>query len=237
MPVGAGPDSVFPRSGGRYLFRRSVARIAGARRHAGWGTDSPAPVALTRQDVADLTGRLAALARAGVPARRAWEVLATSSGSPARVAARVVEMVAVGGSVSDGVQVAAAHELAATRGRSPAGEALQWLSMTQHVVERAGAPSAAVHDGISAGLLAELAQADDQAAALAGPRTTAVVLGALPLAGTVLGATMGADVPGTLIGTPAGRVCLLLGIVFWLTGGYWARRLVGAAAGSAGRGP
>jgi tight adherence protein B len=164
-------------------------------------------------------------------------VLATGSGRPAHVAAHVVEMVAVGGSVSDGVQMAASDELAATRGRSPAGEALQWLSMTQQVVERAGAPSAAVHDGISAGLLAELARADDQAAALAGPRTTAGMLAALPLAGTVLGAAMGADVPGTLIGTPAGRVCLVLGIVFWLAGGLWARRLVGAAAGTAGRGP
>lgn len=65
---------------------------------------------------------------------------------------------------------------------------------------------------------------------LAGPRATARLLALLPLAGLLLAAGLGADPLGFLLGTPAGRACLLLGLGLEVLGLRWTARLADRAA-------
>lgn len=183
-----------------------------------------ARVNFTRDDGADLCGQLAALSRAGLPASRIWLVLAENPGPTQEVAATVAGMQAVGGSVAEGLR------LACTRLNGSGVEALAWLAVTAEVIDRSGAPAALVLDEVSAGLITQMAQADEREAALAGPRATGSVLAALPLAGIALGALIGVNVPGVLLGTPPGWACTLGGGLLWLTGRAWSSRLVRSAS-------
>ena len=62
--------------------------------------------------------------------------------------------------------------------------------------------------------------------ALAAPRATATLLGVLPLGGVALGELVGVDPVAVLIGTPLGRVALVLGLAATWGGRVWMRRLV-----------
>jgi tight adherence protein B len=182
-----------------------------------------------RRDVADLVGRLAALTRAGVASGRAWQVLADGGGPASPVAQTTSDMLASGGTASDGLRLAIRTW---PPGPGPPGalDAVGWLALATEVIDRSGAPSAAVYDGLAEGVLAELACVDEEEVALASARTTAALLAALPLAGAGLGFAMGVNVVGILVGTPIGRVCLVLGIAAWLGGRRWTRHLVNSAA-------
>jgi tight adherence protein B len=218
--------SLGPAGIGLRLGQRLGQRAATLTRRLPFGAAARAEPRLSRDDVADLTGRLAALARAGVPALQAWRLLASGTGPVAALAATVSGMVSSGGSVGDGLRLAAG-------GRPDApgvADAVRWLAVASDVMDRSGAPSALVHDGLAAGVLAELSRADEQEVALAGPRLTAAMLSALPLAGAGLGLLMGANVPAALLTTPAGRLCLVGGSVVWFAGRWWSRRLVASAA-------
>jgi len=174
----------------------------------------------SRNDAAELCGRVAALSRAGLPAARVWSVLADSRGPTAEAAGVVAGMLAVGGSTADGLR------LAATQHTGPGVDALGWLAVTAEVIDRSGAPAALVLEEVSAGLIAQIAQADEREVALAGPRATASVLAALPLAGIVLGALIGVNTLAVLLGTPAGWACSASGGLFWVAGRAWSARLV-----------
>jgi tight adherence protein B len=182
-----------------------------------------AAVTFSRDDAAQLCGRVAALSRAGLPATRVWPVLAEGRGPTAEPAAIVAGMIAVGGSVADGLS------LAAERVSGPGAEALAWLAITATVIERSGAPAALVFDGVGEGLLAQVAQADEREVALAGPRATALVLAGLPLVGMLLGAVIGVNTIAVLLGTPAGHACAVAGALFWGAGRRWTSRLVRSA--------
>jgi tight adherence protein B len=78
------------------------------------------------------------------------------------------------------------------------------------------------------------AQARQRAAAeidsqLAGPRASALLLGALPLLGLAMGAGMGADPLRTLFGGPVGLAALGSGVLLEIAGVLWVRRIVAAA--------
>ena len=178
----------------------------------------------TRDDAAELCGQVAALSRAGLPATRIWPVLAEGTGGPAEAAGVVAGLLAVGGSAADGLR------LAGTRLTGPGVEVLTWLAVTVEVIDRAGAPAALVLDEVGAGLLAQIAQADEREVALAAPRATARLLSALPLAGVALGALIGVNAPAVLLGTSPGRACLVVGVLFWVVGRAWSSRLVRATA-------
>jgi len=182
-----------------------------------------------RREIADLVGRLAALSRAGVAPGRAWQVLAAPGGPGAGIARVTSDMVASGGTTADGLRLAVGA-WAPANGPPGAMDAVGWLALATEVVERSGAPSAAVYDGMAAGILAELARIDEQDVALAGARTTATLLAALPLVGAGLGFAMGANVVAVLLGTPIGRLCFVVGVVAWIVGRWWTRRLVATAA-------
>ena len=181
-----------------------------------------------RREIADLVERLAALTRAGVAPGRAWHVLATSSSPTAGVARTTSDMVASGGSTADGLRLAVGA-WAPANGPPGARDAVGWLALATDVVDRSGAPSAAVYDGMAAGILAELARLDEQDVAFAGARTTASLLTALPLVGAGLGYVMGANVLAVLLSTPIGRLCLVAGVLSWLLGRRWTRHLVSTA--------
>jgi tight adherence protein B len=187
---------------------------------------------IDRETVADTVGRLAALTHAGVAPARAWQVLAAGERPGARVARVTSDMLASGGSTTNGLRLAADSW---PPGQSAPGalDALGWLALATDVIDRSGAPSVAVYDGLATGLLAELAGLDEQEVALAGARTTATILAALPLVGAGLGFLMGANVVGVLLATPIGHVCLVLGLAAWVAGRRWTRRLVASAASTA----
>lgn len=69
---------------------------------------------------------------------------------------------------------------------------------------------------------------------LAGARATAQVLAALPVLGVVMGQLIGADPLGTLLGTSAGGVLLVVGVCLTSAGLLWARSIADGAAGSSG---
>jgi tight adherence protein B len=187
-------------------------------------------MSFSRDDAAELCGQVAALSRAGLPASRVWQVLAESPGHPAEAARVVAGMLAVGGSTADGLR------LAASRLSGPGVEALGWLAVTAEVIDRSGAPAAVVLDEVSAGLIAQITQLEEREVALAGPRATASVLAALPLAGIGLGALIGVNVLAVLFGTPLGWACTASGGLLWAAGRAWSSKLVRSAGktGTAG---
>lgn len=178
---------------------------------------------LSRDDAAELCGHVAALSLAGLPVPRIWQVLAEGRGPAGEVAGAVAGMLAVGGSSAQGLR------LAADRCVGPGTEALSWLAVSIDVVERCGAPAALVLDQVAAGLLAQIAQADEQDVALAGPQATASVLSVLPAAGIGLGALMGVNSVAVLVGTPLGWVCACGGALLWIAGRAWTTRMVRSA--------
>ncbi|GAB3265362.1 type II secretion system F family protein [Kineosporia babensis] len=136
----------------------------------------------------------------------------------------VAVMLSMGGTTSEGLR------LAAVNCEGPGVEALEWLAATAEVIRRSGAPAAAIFDGIGAGLLAQIAEADERDVALAGPRTTARVLATLPVIGLLLGAVLGVNTLGVLLGTNAGMACLITGGAFWWGGRRWTARMVRTAS-------
>ncbi|GAB6900361.1 hypothetical protein [Kineosporia succinea] len=190
---------------------------------------SPEPLSgprfrLARDDAAQLCGRVSALSRAGVPPGRTWEVLAAGRGPDARVATTVAGMMAVGGTTAEGLR------LAASGCDGPGVEALEWLAATAEVVRRSGAPAAAIFDGVGSGLLAQIAESDERDVALSGPRTTAKVLATLPVIGLLLGAALGVNTLGVLLGSAPGLACLVGGALFWWAGRRWTAQLVRSAS-------
>jgi tight adherence protein B len=94
----------------------------------------------------------------------------------------------------------------------------------------------AVAQGSGAGLAAALVSLADSAraaervrrelhAGLAEPRATALVLAGLPLVGLLMGTALGADPLGWLLGSTAGLVVLVLGLLLEGLGAWWAWRI------------
>lgn len=97
-----------------------------------------------------------------------------------------------------------------------------------------GAPLAAMLQHVTESLAADAAERDDVEAALAGPRATARVLAWLPLLGVGLGALLGADPVGVLLGGGLGSVAGLTGLVLLVVGRRWTSRLLARAARGSG---
>src|SRR5829696_596688 len=100
------------------------------------------------------------------------------------------------------------------------------------VSERSGASAAAVLDRVEQDLRAREAQRREVAAQLAGARSTAALLAALPVLGVALGAAMGAHPLTVLLGQPRGHLALLVGVGMEAAGVLWTSRIVTAAQGN-----
>lgn len=99
------------------------------------------------------------------------------------------------------------------------------------VCEASGAPVAAVLDRLAQKLDGELDAQALRETALAGPKVTVRLLSALPFVGLGLGLTMGVDPFGVLLGSVAGWLCLVLGLVLAALGRWWSATLISRAAG------
>ena len=179
-------------------------------------------------DCAAAVAELATLLRAGLVPARAWQSVAGSTGRGAEVDAALV---AAADAETDGRDVAAALRQAVEGSHDPAlATAIRALAAAWQVAARVGAPPAVVLERLAVSLREEADLADATATAMAGPRATAQVLAALPPLGLVLGQLVGASPVQTLVGTPAGRACAVVGMLLTAVGWWWARLLVRRAA-------
>ncbi len=160
-------------------------------------------------DAATSVQTLAVLLQAGAVPMVAWRHLASVGDEhAASVVARVdggVALIAAieaeGGAWQD---LAAAWEIATTVG-APLAEVLRMLAET-------------LRDAASA--------ADDVRIALAEPAGTAKLLLWMPFAGLLLGFALGFDTVGVIVGTPAGAVCVVTGLLLVLAARGWTARLL-----------
>jgi tight adherence protein B len=146
--------------------------------------------------------------------------------------------VAVGGTSRALLAAASAARLggdvpgALTAEPSAVSDVLRGLAACWTVCLVAGSGLASGVDRLTEGLRAAEAQRRAVDAELAGPRATALLLAALPLAGIGLAGALGADPLRVLLHTPAGVSCLIAGIALDAAGWLWTRRLVAGASGS-----
>jgi tight adherence protein B len=89
-----------------------------------------------------------------------------------------------------------------------------------------GAPLAPVLDRVAESISADDEVDGERRAALAGPRSTAAVLGWLPLLGVVLGAALGADPLGVMLRGGIGTASAVAGSGLLIAGRWWTLRLV-----------
>ena len=169
----------------------------------------------------DLVTAFAGELRAGSEPRAA---LATVGGSPRAAAFGAVAAAAR----SPGADPAEAlARVAGAHGCALLGD----LAAAWRVAAETGAPLAGVAARLAASARAEEAVRRELAAQLAGPRATALLLTGLPVVGLLLGAALGADPMAFLLGTAAGRCCLLAGVALVAAGTAWTEAIVSRAEG------
>lgn len=117
----------------------------------------------------------------------------------------------------------------AAAARRPGAEGLLGLAACWRVAVDQGAGLAAGLDRLEGALRAERDQRADLRAQLAGARSTAWMLAALPVLGLGLGAALGADPLHVLLHTGSGLGCLLVGGLLEGVGMWWATRIVRGA--------
>ncbi|MFF2651073.1 type II secretion system F family protein [Streptomyces sp. NPDC058045] len=147
-------------------------------------------------------------------------------------------LLAAGRERADGLAGARAEVLAAARfggdvpavlGRAagePGAEGLAGIGACWRVAVDRGAGLAAGLDRLEAALRAERDQRAELRAQLAGARSTALLLAALPVLGLALGSALGADPLRVLLHSAAGLGCLAVGGALEALGLWWALRIV-----------
>lgn len=183
--------------------------------------------ARTDEAAADAVLRLAVLLQAGVAPAKAWSFLAESGDS---TALRVVASMNEGMPLPDAIARAGAAQ---PEGASAWGD----VAAAWRVATTVGAPLAESLRGFAGALRDAQEAADDVRVALAEPAGTARLMGWLPLVAVGLGAALGFDTFGVLLGHPVGLACLAAGIALIVAAGRWSAALVrraraeGAVAG------
>ena len=131
--------------------------------------------------------------------------------------------------VSEGTP--AAEAVLASVDRVPAQERPAWraLAAAWRVATDAGAPLAPSLRAFASSLRALADAQREITVALSGPVATARLVTALPAVGIVFGMLLGFNTLGVLVGTPAGGVCLAVGVALMLVAWAWNRRLVASA--------
>jgi len=171
----------------------------------------------------DLLERVAGGLRAGSAPLVALAEAAAGADLPAALAAdlaRVVERVEEGGFE------AALSAWAEERPHPAVGAAAAALQVTATT----GGPAAPALEGLAAGLRDRHDAVAEVAALSAQARLSAVVVGAAPLVSLLLSLLVDRRVAPTLIGTPSGRACLLIGLTLEALAALWMRRIVRCGA-------
>ena len=116
-------------------------------------------------------------------------------------------------------------------GRCPGGAVAADLALLWRLAERTGCSLAGPVQRLRDADRAEAAVHRELAAQLAGPRATARLLAGLPVVGVAMGAGLGADPLGFLLGTRPGAACLAGGGILVGLGLLWTRALVRSVPG------
>ena len=214
----------------RLRRRRGLARAREQRRAAVVGLCAALAGELrtgaTPQQAAELVGAelagagLAGSAGAGPVAVGAAVACTGAAEEPPLDGTVLLAAVRYGGSVPEAFRVMAAR---------PGAEGAAGIAACWEVASSTGAGLAAGLDRVAEGLRAERALHETVRAELAGPRSTAALLAALPLFGLLLGAGLGADPLRVLLHTPSGLCCLLLGGLLETAGIGWTARIARGA--------
>jgi tight adherence protein B len=109
---------------------------------------------------------------------------------------------------------------------------LRPVAVAWQLAATTGAPFADTLARVRSDVAARQETARALSSALAGPRSSAVLLALLPALGVALGAAMGADPAGVLLGTPIGRILLCAGAILDAAGVFWTERLISSAESS-----
>ncbi|HEX8303988.1 MAG TPA: type II secretion system F family protein [Jatrophihabitans sp.] len=99
------------------------------------------------------------------------------------------------------------------------------LAVACDLVRTTGAPLGRLLAGVQADLQADQRTHRAVRTALAGPRSSALLLAGLPLIGVAMGSVMGAHPERVLLHTPAGLIALSAGVVLDLAGVAWTLAL------------
>lgn len=122
----------------------------------------------------------------------------------------------------DGGDVPAALTAAAP---AQGGEGLLRLAACWEVSVTVGAGLSSLVDRVGSTLRAAQAHRQDVSAQLAGPRTTARMLAALPALGLLMAGSLGMHPLGFLFGSLPGLACLTVGIALDACGLWWTHHL------------
>jgi len=201
-------------------------------------------------DVAGVAQRLAVLLAAGVAPERAWQFIAAprpddvaadgsprSRSAPARAPATdhspdVVRAAAAAAARAGDVAAAIRAECAQAPSFGAARHrAVAWglFAATWTVALRSGAPLAATLQAFAAGIRRAAALHRELTVAFAGPKSTARLVGMLPLVALGFGLILGFDTLHVLTATPIGWGCLVTGFGLMHASRRWSRRLIAAA--------
>ncbi|MET8689560.1 type II secretion system F family protein [Streptomyces sp. NPDC004732] len=139
---------------------------------------------------------------------------------PGTARSAVLAAARFGGDVPEALRAAA---------QEPGAEGLRGLAACWRVAVDRGAGLAAGLERLEGALRSERDQRADLRAQLAGARSTAVMLAALPLLGLLMGGALGADPLRVLLHTGPGLTCLAAGGVLEGVGAWWALRIMRGA--------
>ncbi|WP_236655579.1 type II secretion system F family protein [Streptacidiphilus carbonis] len=191
----------------RLRRRRGGARLAERRRRA----------------VVGLCAALAGELRTGATPHQAVETAVSDGTVPDAQALDCTVLLAAvryGGGVPEAFQ---------TLAEVPGAEGAAGIAACWQVSSSSGAGLADGLDRVAEGLRAERSLGESIQAELAGPRSTAGLLAALPLFGLLLGIALGADPLRMLLHTPSGLLCLFGGALLEWAGLAWTARIARGA--------
>lgn len=190
-------------------------------------------------EVAGVAQRLAVLLAAGVTPERAWQFLeapaAPRASEPRPGALDVPAVIALAAAAATRAGDVAGAIAAACANAPPIGadrhRGVAWglFATTWAVAARSGAPLAATLQSFAAGIRRAAALHRELDVAFSGPRSTAKLVGLLPLVALGFGLLLGFDTVHVLAATPIGWACLAGGIGLMIASRRWSRRLLAAA--------
>ncbi|MCH0541504.1 type II secretion system F family protein [Streptomyces sp. MUM 203J] len=170
-----------------------------------------------------LCGAVAGELRAGAQPGAALRFGARATGALGTEEAAVLAAARFGGDVPGALRRAA---------RGDGADGLAGLAACWQVAVDGGAGLAAGLQRLEDALRDRREQRERLRAQLSGTWATVVLLAVLPLAGLGMGAALGAQPLRVLLHTPAGLVCLALGVALEAAGLWWAGRIVRAGEGT-----
>jgi tight adherence protein B len=103
------------------------------------------------------------------------------------------------------------------------------LALAGRLATRSGSSPIGVLEVLSVDLDSDRSVRSSVATAVAGPRASALLLAGLPVAGLLLGTSLGANPAHILAATAIGNVALAIGLAFEAVGLFWTSILIGRA--------